>query len=181
VSEQLDVLKLVVERLQRADIAYMISGSIALNYYAQPRLTRDIDIVVALKLGEAERVTDLFAEDFYVDADAVRHAITQLGMFNIIHYDYVVKVDCIVRKAISYRQEEFARRIAVEIDGATMWLVTAEDLLLSKLVWAAESHSEMQLQDVRNLIRAVGDLDWTYIEHWADELTVSELLQEVRG
>ena len=70
-SEQLDVLKLVAERLQRADIAYMISGSIALNYYAQPRLTRDIDIVVALRREDAERVTNLFAEDFYIDADAV--------------------------------------------------------------------------------------------------------------
>jgi hypothetical protein len=159
VSDQFDVLKLVAERLQRAHIAYMISGSIALNYYAQPRLTRDIDIVVALRLEDAERVTDLFAADFYVDTDAVRNAIVQLGMFNIIHYDHVVKVDCIVRKDTLYRQEEFARRIAVEIDGATMWLVTAEDLLLSKLVWAAESHSEMQLQDVRNLIRSVAALE----------------------
>ena len=180
-SEQLDVLKLVAERLQRADIAYMISDSIALNYYAQPRLTRDIDIVVALRREDAERVTNLFAEDFYIDAEAMCNAIVQLGMFNIIHYDHVVKVDCIVRKDTLYRQEEFARRIAVEIDGATMWLVTAEDLLLSKLVWAAESHSEMQLQDVRNLIRAVADLDWAYIERWADELTVGELLREVRG
>jgi hypothetical protein len=102
-------------------------------------------------------------------------------MFNIIHYDHVIKVDFIVRKDTPYRQEEFTRRIAVEIDGVTMWLVTAEDLLLSKLVWAAESCSEMQLQDVRNLIRAVVDLDWTYIEHWANELTVGELLREVRG
>jgi hypothetical protein len=181
VSEQLDVLKLVAERLQCADIAYMISGSIALNYYAQPRLTRDIDIVVALRLEDAERVTELFAADFYVDTDAVRNAIAQLGMFNIIHYDQVMKVDFIVRKETPYRQEEFARRIAVEIDSATMWLVTAEDLLLSKLAWAAESHSEMQLQDVRNLIRSVAYLDWTYIEPWADALTVGELLREVRG
>jgi hypothetical protein len=181
VNEQLDVLKLVAERLQRADMAYMISGSIALNYYAQPRLTRDIDIVVALKREDTERVINLFAEDFYIDADAVRNAIAQLGMFNIIHYDHVVKVDCIVRKETPYRQEEFARRIAVEIDGVTMWLVTAEDLLLSKLVWAAESCSEMQLQDVRNLVRAVANLDWTYIERWANELTVGELLREVRG
>jgi hypothetical protein len=115
VSEQLDVLKLVAERLQRADIAYMISGSIALNYYAQPRLTRDI--VVALRFADAERVTSLFATDFYIDADAVRNAIAQLGMFNIIHYDHVIKVDVIVRKDTPYRQEEFARRFAVEIDG----------------------------------------------------------------
>ena len=102
-------------------------------------------------------------------------------MFNIIHYDHVMKVDFIVRKDTPYRQEEFARRFAVDIDGVTMWLVTAEDLLLSKLAWAAESRSEIQLQDVCNLIRAVVDLDWTYIEHWATELTLGELLREVRG
>src|SRR5262245_22805049 len=159
----------------------MISGSIALNYYAQPRLTRDIDIVVALRLEDAARVTDLFTADFYIDADAVRSAIVQLGMFNIIHYDHVMKVDCIVRKDTPYRQEEFARRCAVEIDGVNMWLVTAEDLLLSKLAWAADSRSEIQLQDVRNLISSVVCLDWTYIEHWATELMLDELLHEVRG
>jgi hypothetical protein len=180
-SEQLAVLKLVAERLQQADIAYMISGSMALSYYAQPRLTRDIDIVVALRLEDAARVTNLFTTDFYVDADAVRNAIVQPGMFNIIHYDHVIKVDFIVRQDTPYRYEEFARRYAVDIDGVTMWLVTAEDLLLSKLAWAAESRSEIQLQDVRNLIRSVTDLDWTYVEHWATELTLSGLLREVRG
>ena len=53
--------------------------------------------------------------------------------------------------------------------------------MLSKLAWAAESRSEIQLQDVRNLIRSVADLDWTYIERWATELTLGELLREVRG
>jgi hypothetical protein len=171
VSEQLDVLKLVAERLHRADIAYMVSGSIALNYYAQPRLTRAIDIVVALRREDAERVINLFAEDFYIDADAVRHAIDQLGMFNIIHYDHVLKVDFIVRKETPYRQEEFVRRIAVEIEGVPMWLVTAEDLLLSKLVWAAESYSEMQLQDVRNRSG-----QWQTLTG-----RIGELLREVRG
>jgi len=99
-SAQLDVLKLVAERLQRADIAYMISGSIALNYYAQPRLTRDIDIVVALRREDAERVTNLFAEDFYIDAEAVCNAIVQLGMFNIIHYDHVMKVALLCGKRL---------------------------------------------------------------------------------
>jgi hypothetical protein len=105
-----------------------------------------IDIVVALRREDAARVTNLFAVDFYIDADAVRNAIVQLGMFNIIHYDHVMKVDFIVRKDTPYRHEEFARRFAVDIDGVTMWLATAEDLLLSKLVWAADNHSEIQLQ-----------------------------------
>jgi hypothetical protein len=39
-SDELEVLKLVATRLEAAGVAYMISGSIAMNYYAQPRLSR---------------------------------------------------------------------------------------------------------------------------------------------
>ncbi len=180
-SEQLDVLKLVAGRLDRSGIAYMISGSIALSYYAQPRLTRDIDIVVELNSEAAERLTDLFADDFYIDAEMIRDAVARDGMFNVIHYESVMKIDFIVRKDTPYRQQEFMRRCPIEVDDMTLWFVTAEDLLLSKLVWAADSESEMQLNDVRNLITAVSTLDWAYIEHWASELQVSELLHEVRG
>ena len=180
-SEQLEVLKLVAERLEQASIAYMISGSIALSYYAEPRLTRDIDIIVELRSDDAERLADLFATDFYIDTEAVRDAIARHGMFNVIHYESVMKVDFIVRKDTPYRQQEFLRRYAIDVEGMRLWIVTAEDLVLSKLVWAAESRSEMQLQDVRNLMTAVTTLDWTYLEHWAAELNVVELLHEVRG
>ena len=47
-NDQLDVLREIVERLDRAGIACMVSGSTALNYYAEPRMTRDIDIVIEL-------------------------------------------------------------------------------------------------------------------------------------
>jgi len=180
-SEQLDVLKLVSGRLDRAGIAYMISGSIALSYYAQPRLTRDIDIVVELNPNDAERLADLFANDFYIDAEMIRDAVARDGMFNAIHYESVMKIDFIVRKDTPYRQQEFLRRCPIEVDDMTLWFVTAEDLLLSKLVWAADSQSEMQLNDIRNLITAVVTLDWTYIEYWATELQVAALLREVGG
>ena len=41
-SAELEVLQDVVARLEGAGIAYMLTGSIALSYYAQPRMTRDI-------------------------------------------------------------------------------------------------------------------------------------------
>ena len=179
-SDQLEVLKLVAGRLDRAGIAYMVSGSIALSYYAQPRLTRDIDIVVEMRPDDAERLDDLFAADFYIDTEMVRDAINRHSMFNVIHYDYVMKVDFIIRKDTPYRQTEFLRRCPIDIDGMILWFVTAEDLLLSKLAWAADSQSQMQLDDVRNLITAVTSLDWAYIEHWAADLQVAELLREVR-
>jgi hypothetical protein len=47
-SEELEILKLIAARLDAACIPYMVSGSIAMSYYAQPRMTRDIDIVTDL-------------------------------------------------------------------------------------------------------------------------------------
>lgn len=179
-SDELEVLKLVVTRLDAAGIAYMVSGSTAMNFYAQPRMTRDIDIVVALTLADTDRVVQLFSGDFYCDPDSVREAIARRFMFNVIHCDLAVKVDFIVRKATPYREAEFLRRREVTVAGIRLWLVSPEDLLLSKLVWAKDSHSEVQLADVRNLIASVSTLDWSYINRWASELTLAALLDEVR-
>lgn len=47
-SQELEILKTVTRRLVEANLPYMVTGSIAMNYYALPRMTRDIDIVVEL-------------------------------------------------------------------------------------------------------------------------------------
>jgi len=50
------VLKLVATRLDAASIAYMVSGSMAMNFYAQPRMTRGLDIAVELTPADADRI-----------------------------------------------------------------------------------------------------------------------------
>ncbi len=100
--------------------------------------------------------------------------------FQTVRSASVIKVDFIIRKEAPYRQQEFIRRCTMEIDDTTLWFVTPEDLLLSKLIWAADGKSEMQLNDVRNLILEVAALDWDYIEFWATELQVEAFLREVR-
>ena len=51
----------------------------------------------------------------------------------------------------------------------------------SKLAWAKQSPSELQLRDVRAMIAVQRDLDWKYIDRWALRLTVTSLLTEVRS
>lgn len=180
-SEELEVLKIVAERLNTAAIPYMITGSMAMNFYAIPRMTRDIDIVVDLPQQYVERVYDLFSGDFYVDKKAIGQAVTQKGMFNIIHNAAVIKVDFIIRKNSEYRKEEFRRRQRIMVEGVEMTLVAPEDLILSKLFWARESRSEMQLADVRNLLSSVEDLDHRYLQHWISRLGLNELYREAIG
>ncbi len=58
-QNELDIVRDVSVRLDSAGLAYMLTGSVAMNYYAQPRMTRDIDVVVALRPADAARVVGL--------------------------------------------------------------------------------------------------------------------------
>lgn len=94
---ELEVLRDVCARFDRAGISYMLTGSMAMNYYAQPRMTRDIDIVVALERTPVDLFAASFAPDYYVPLEAAADAIAHRGMFNLLHLESVVKVDLIVR------------------------------------------------------------------------------------
>jgi len=175
-TAELDVLQDAAARLERAGIPYMLTGSIALSYYAQPRMTRDIDLVAELAGREAKPVAALFAPDYYVSEADVGRAIADGGMFNALHLGKLVKLDFIVRKDTPYRRHEFGRRQRVRMPGFEAWIVSREDLILSKLAWAKDSGSEMQLRDVQALL--AGSVDRTYLERWAEDLSVTELLRK---
>jgi hypothetical protein len=178
-TEQLEVLRDVASRMDQAGVPYMVSGSLAMNYYAQPRMTRDIDLVVEMQRGSVARLQKVLGEDYYFSTDAATAALARRTMFNLIHQRHLIKLDCIVRKDTEYRKLEFSRRRKVEVLGVQFYIVAPEDLVLSKLDWAKESRSEMQLSDVRNLLDAVSDLDRGYLTEWAKKLGLSELLGEV--
>jgi hypothetical protein len=98
-------------------------------------------------------------------------------MFNLMHFATSIKVDLIVRKGTEYRQMEFARSQPVQMHGVKTWIVSREDLILSKLVWAKDSGSELQRRDVRTLLD--DSMDRAYLGHWAAKLDVAEDLLEI--
>jgi hypothetical protein len=176
-TEELDVLNIISDRLETAGIPFMLTGSFALGYYATPRMTRDLDFVVALVINQVDKVVELFAPDFYVDEDAARDAIKSQRMFNLMHFASGIKVDLIVRKDAEYRQVEFARREPVKLGGISTWITSREDLILSKLVWARDAQSELQKRDVRALLD--DSVEWPYVREWASKLGVSAILEEI--
>jgi hypothetical protein len=176
-TTELDVLGLVSDRLSAHGLSFMLTGSFALAYYATPRMTRDLDIVVALNEKDVDALVAAFESDFYIDADAARAAILSERMFNLMHLESGVKVDLIIRKSSEFRQVEFGRRRQVAIAGIQTWIVSCEDLILSKLVWALDSNSELQRRDIRQLLAGAIDLD--YIRKWAPNLGVTTLLDEL--
>ena len=172
---ELKIFKDVINKLNNNEIPYMVSGSVAMNYYTVPRMTRDIDIVI--EIDDASSFYNTFKEEYYIDRKMVDDAIKNQFMFNIIHLKEVMKIDFIIRKNTEYRKVEFKRRRLVSIEGLKIFIVSIEDLIISKLLWAVDSRSELQIKDVINLLKEKVDME--YINGWVKKLNISDFFKEI--
>jgi hypothetical protein len=175
-----DLLRWAVELLDRCGVPYMLAGSFASNEYGELRTTQDVDIVIDPSRQQLSTMLDeLSKADVYVDADAALGELTRRGMFNVVDLATGWKIDFIIRKDRPFSETELERRVTTTSFGFPVPIATAEDVVLSKLEWAARGRSERQLRDVRQIVRVQrGRLDEEYLYRWARELGVEDLLRE---
>jgi hypothetical protein len=175
-QNQIDLVRDVSERLDAVELGYMLTGSMAMNFYSLPCLPRNLDFVIALRPADAEAMVRLFKPDYDITREAVDSAIAQQAFFNLVHRNSGIKVSGIVCQQIKYRLTEFNRRQRVKFENLKTWIVSKEDLIISKLHWARKSHSERHLRDVTNLAATGCDAD--YVERWTQALGIFTLWQD---
>ena len=168
----IDFLKVLIAYFDSHNIPYMLSGSVAMSLHTVPRFTRDFDFIVHLKNKDIKGLTAHFKGGYYCDEDAIKEAIVHSGMFNIIDHKSNYKADFIILKNEPYRLAEFERRILVDFFEMKVSIVSPEDLLISKIIWAQQSHSALQLEDIR-LLSLIKGLDWPYIKEWSGKLKLN--------
>jgi hypothetical protein len=147
----------------------MLSGSVAMSLYTQPRFTRDYDFVVHLKNEHIPLLLNSFGQGYYINDESVKEAIKNRTMFNIIDHKSSYKADFMILKDEPFRQSEFQRRKQMKFLDMTISVVSVEDLLLSKIIWIQETQSAVQMEDIKSL-SALSELDWNYINGWIKEL-----------
>lgn len=176
-----EFLARVVGIIEGAGVPYMLTGSLAAAYYATPRATQDVDLVIDTTEERVRTLVEgLQAVGCYVDIDAALQAWRSRGQFNAIDPDRGWKVDLIVRRDRPFSVQEFGRRAAASVLGVELFLASVEDVILSKLEWARLGDSELQRRDVLQLVeRRRGELDLGYIERWTDALGVRDEWDEV--
>jgi len=165
-------LKVLVEYFDKEKISYMLSGSVAMSIYSLPRFTRDFDFIVHLQQKDVKSLMYNFREGYYCDEDAVKEAIENKGMFNIIDYQSNYKADFIILKNEPYRITEFERRKTVNFFDLAINLVSPEDLIISKMIWIQQLQSYIQMEDIKILLEMKG-LDRDYINKWVKDLKLN--------
>jgi hypothetical protein len=161
----------IIDALKECNIPYMLFGSVAMSLYTVPRATRDFDFIIHLTPQNIDLFVGKFQDGYYCDRDQVRDALKNptSGMFNIVDNSSGYKADFIILKNTPFRQEGFSRRIQMEFYGKTIYVVSPEDLLLSKLVWIQDYQSPLQMEDIKNLSE-INSLDKGYVLHWVGKL-----------
>jgi hypothetical protein len=175
-QNQIDIVRDFSARLDAADIGYMLTGSMALNGYALPCVPRNLDFVVALRAQDAEIMVRLFSPDYDISREEVDSAIARQSFFVVTHRKSRIKVNCIICQQIKYHLTEYNRRQRVKFENFKTWIVSKEDLIISKLHWARKSLSQRHLRDVTNL--AATGCDTVYIERWTRALGIFKLWEE---
>jgi hypothetical protein len=182
-ADALAVTLAVAGVLEELKVPYLLGGSLASSLHGIPRSTQDADLVADL---QAEHVLPLVAAlrpSFYVDEERVADAVRRRGSFNAIHLPTMTKVDIFVLKDDPLSRLEMERCQWIQLPGAEeiqLPVATAEDIILQKLAWfrLGGEVSERQWDDLLGVLKVrKGTLDLPYLERWAAELEVGDLLR----
>ncbi len=170
----------VIAALNQAGIPHMLVGSFARNYYADPRSTKDADLVLALPSGASLRpLMDALGPDFALEAQMTFETNTGTFRSTLIHQESSFMVELFHLSSDPYDQERFRRRRHITYERLPTAVLTAEDVIVTKLRWARGK----DLDDVRDVIALQGEekLDWGYIQKWTSQHGSQTKLEIIRA
>ena len=182
-----DLIGLFVAPLESLGLDYMITGGVASVVYGEPRFTRDVDLILALREADAGGFLDAFSpDDFYrPPLEALTEEIRRPrhGHFNIIHRDTALRADVYLPGDDPLHAWAFERRVRIPLeDDAAIWLAPPEYVLVRKLQYYEESGSDRHLRDISAMLEISGEkIDLLEVEVWARRLGLEEVLGAARS
>ncbi|MGA2629546.1 MAG: hypothetical protein ABSG54_04965 [Terriglobia bacterium] len=185
--EPIEILHHVTSKLTELGIPYMVGGSFASSLYGLARTTQDADLVVSLTQSQVPALVEAFTGQFYLDSTMIKDSLRHQTSFNIIHLESTFKIDFFPLQPGEFHQQSFSRRRLEPIDATLKvreYVQSAEDTVLYKLDWYRKGGgvSEVQWRDILGILKTQGAaLDGDYLDRWARELGLAELLEGAKG
>jgi len=174
----------LVVTLEELGVVYAIGGSVAAMMYSQPRLTIDVDLMVAAPLPQLSQLVQTVQswQVYITPLEAILETNLPYGLpFNIIDGTIGTKADIYLAKNTGLDASAMARRRRLVWDretGTEAWFLSPEDVILYKLSYYRQGGEVAQKHptDIANMLGVIGaQLDLAYLAHWATEIGVADL------
>lgn len=177
------LIRLFVRPINLLRIPYMVTGGVAAVIYGEPRLTRDIDLVVALRPQDAGRFAAAWSNDeFYVppkEVIAEESGRPAHGHFNVIHQQTSMRADVYLPGNDELNSWAFKHTVTRRVDDDDVTMAPIEAVILSKLRYYQMGKSDRHLSDIHRMLRVNGDLvNRGELERWAVRLGVEPDLRK---
>lgn len=184
----IDFARLVIDTLEASGVEYMLAGALAVAAYAEARSTQDVDIVVNVPVEQMRRLSEeLEKRDMLVPVDIILDLFLETRAdlpVNAIHMYTGYKAELfLLRPGDVYRETAFGRRRLVDLGPplGKVYVHAPEDLILNKLRYFGISQQPKHMRDITSILLALGDeLDFGYLETWAERLSLTTLWQQVQ-
>jgi hypothetical protein len=165
-----DALTRLGRLLARARVEYAVIGAHAVNAWLEPRLTADVDVTIEAGPEAIRRVKQVFEEEgFTASREQGAELPSGPDFVRLTSADEEVVVELQAAKT------GFQREVIRRATGSGLKVATPEDLIVMKLI----ANRAKDRADLDGLVRLAG-IDWAYVERWAAEWEVLELLHQVR-
>lgn len=171
----------VFAALDAAAIPYMVVGSLASNFHGIPRSTRDADFVVELAADSLQRLEAQLPNGLTLERQGAFETVTGTMRHLIVLAASPFVCELFVLSADAHDRERFARRQSARVLTHPAFVASAEDMIVTKLRWAAAANRTKDRDDIRNMLAVRGpELDWGHIDRWAGAHGTASLLAEIR-
>ena len=172
----IETLEWICRKLKSANIPYMITGGAAVGFWGHIRTTMDIDVLIQIHSKQSDSFLSSIEGDAYIDIEKAKKAILDKSMFNIILNKTCFKIDLIPLKKDSYEIQKFNNRVKINFQGKEIYVISPEDLIISKLLWSKSAGgSERQIKDCESIYRLNNEnLDLDYLKKWVKMLGIEK-------
>lgn len=164
-----------LRKFEQLGLEYMVTGSVASTMYGEPRVTHDVDVVLKLPPRAVSQFAEAFPlESYYCPPQEVllQEALRrQRGHFNLIAHGTGFKADIYLANADALHREALQHRCAILIEGERVWVAPPEYVIVRKLEFYREGHSEKHLRDIAAMLQVSGTLvDGARLAAWVAQL-----------
>jgi hypothetical protein len=176
-----DAVVAMIDALHASQVAYMLVGSLASNLYGIARSTNDADFVIQLADTPIVDVARQLGPQFRLDPQIAFEGVTATKRYIIEASAIAFTIELFLLSEEPYDQSRFARRRRVRMLDRDVFVLSVEDVIITKLRWSKEGARAKDRQDVTDVLSVYrGEIDWGYVNHWCQEHQTLELLNEIR-
>ncbi|HRK31356.1 MAG TPA: hypothetical protein PLD59_09780 [Tepidisphaeraceae bacterium] len=169
-----------ISALESLQIPYVTVGSFAVNAYIEPRSTKDADFVVEIDQLRIRELVAAIGPDFTFDPQMSFESVTRTPRYKIRHREALFTIELFGLTSDPHDQARFARRVRGAVGSTVAYVLSPEDIVVTKLRWCVRAPRAKDREDIENVLAVhCKTLDLRYIRQWTDQHGTRALFEQL--